>query len=388
MKDRLLKAQQAVTDAETLDNDAMEVAKKELKESRSALSGVLELEKEKPPVESRQQDTPEGVELRELMSKSNVGRIIRATLAGCLVDGAERELQQNLSMAGNFVPMALLEKRAAVSITGDEPANQRELVQQVFPASVADFVGLDLQTVEVGTQTVPVIETGVTIRTPAASDAAAETDGAIAITTLTPKRYQGNFSVRREDLAVYPGLDAGLRQHLLAAVQSKFDQQLLNRSGDGLLDFGTNPSNPGAETTAAQYLATAYGTVDGAYAGSVGDVRFVVGAGAAGTYQHMGSTPTTVASSEESVAEKLASITGGVLVSAHVPVYANDHQDGVVVVGPPRQNIVAAMWNGVEVFADQFSRASEGEIRLYIVAMFDFSIVREDGFVRHRFRTS
>ncbi len=89
MKDRLLKAQQRETDArialdglldaETLDTTAIDAAKKELQDARSALSAAIELEKDKPILESRQ-DTPEGRELRSSSSKPASARFWAPTL--------------------------------------------------------------------------------------------------------------------------------------------------------------------------------------------------------------------------------------------------------------------------------------------------------------------
>ena len=39
-------------------------------------------------------------------------------------------------------------------------------------------------------------------------------------------------------------------------------------------------------------------------------------------------------------------------------------------------------------FQDEFSRAAEGEIRLYAVMLAAFMVLREDGFTRYRFRNS
>ena len=102
----------------------------------------------------------------------------------------------------------------------------------------------------------------------------------------------------------------------------------------------------------------------------------------------MGSTlVNTGTAAEVSVAEKIANITGGLRASSLVPAYGSNRQDAAIVRGPARQNIVAASW-GVELLPDPFSRAAEGEIRLYVISLFDFAITRTAGFVRHRFRTS
>ena len=204
-------------------------------------------------------ETAEDRELRELRGRANVAKIIKGVLDG-YADGPERELQAALKLPGNAIPLAMLvdEQRAAVALSGDEPAGARPVVPQVFPASIAAFAGVSIETVPTGQAVYPVITTGVTIHTPAGSAAAAETDAVIAVSTLTPKRLQGNIAVRREDLATYPGLDSGLRMNLSDAVEAKIDNVLMNRASDGLLKFGTDPTNPSAATTISQYLAAIY----------------------------------------------------------------------------------------------------------------------------------
>ena len=99
------------------------------------------------------------------------------------------------------------------------------------------------------------------------------------------------------------------------------------------------------------------------------------------TVHQIGATPT-------SVLNVLQGESGGIRVSGNVPGYASNRQDAVVIKGPARRNCVAALWNGVEIFPDPYSRANEGEIRLYVVGLFDFAITREDGYKRYRFRNA
>ena len=207
------------------------------------------------------------------------------------------------------------------------------------------------------------------------------------ITTLQPKRIQAGFSFQIEDAAVFAYMPDALRQNLSDALSSELDKQILNRGTDGLLKFGTDPTTPSAATTAAQYLASAYQGVDGLYANMVSEVRMLVGAGAGGVYPHLGSSPVATAT-DVNVAEKLSQVSGGVRVSGHVPAYASNHQDALVIKGPARRNCVSALWQGVSLIEDRITRADEGEVKLTAVMLYDFAILRTAGYNRHRFRTS
>ena len=147
-------------------------------------------------------ETSESREYRELEDRVNVGSIVKAVADAGGTVGAERELQQHLNAGGNFIPLSLLrdEHRAATVPTGDEPSATTPLIDQVFPSSIMAFAGVDLRERPAGELGYPVITTGVTIHAPAGSAAAAETDGAIAVTTLAPKRLQGSLALRRRRL--------------------------------------------------------------------------------------------------------------------------------------------------------------------------------------------
>lgn len=400
MKDRLLNAQQAVTDAEnklsglldadTIDNTALEAAKKELGEKRSALSAMIELEKDRPVLESRQ-DTPEGRELRSQLDGANIGKIFQHAMGMAPMDGVEAELQKHFGVSSNAIPLAMLmEKRAAATTTGDEPNTDNPVIPQLFPQAAAQFCGVSIETVGAGESIYPVLTTGATVHGVAASAVAGESTGAFEVTTLTPGRLQASFAYQREKAAVFAMMPDALRANLSDALQDKLDERILNRAPvangnpGGLLQFGTDPTAPTAETTYALYSSAMFGAVDGIYANMISDVRMLVGsaiyAHAAETYRNN--------NAPESALEVLARQSGGVRVSGNVPAYAGNLQEALVVKGGPRRNCVAAVWDGVTLFEDQISRAQEGEVRLYAVALYDFSITRTAGYDRARFRNS
>ena len=301
------------------------------------------------------------------------------------VDGVEAELQRHFGIPGNAIPVEmLLETRAAATFTGDEPNNTRPIVTQVFPMSVSEFAGVNIETVPVGQASWPIITTGATVHAPAQGADAAETTGVVGIDTLNPKRLQSAFSFQVEDQAALGFLDAALRQNLSEALGSELDKKILTRTGDGLLDFGTDPTTPTAATTAAEYMAAAYAVDAGVYANSVEEIRMIVGPE---TYVHMGSV-WRANGSDDNIASLFSRLSGGLRVSGHVPDYASNHQEGVVIKGMPRRNCVAALWQGVSLIEDRVTRAKQGEIILTAVSLYDFKILRTDGYTRHRFRTS
>ncbi len=179
-------------------------------------------------------------------------------------------------------------------------------------------------------------------------------------------------------------MEDGLRMDLADGLQNAIDVDLLTRAATGLLAYGTAPTSPGAATTAATFLSDLYGAVDGAYAGNIADIRVLYGPE---TYAYAGGL-VVVANHPETVADKVARIAGGVLVTDNAGAYASNRQEAVVIKGPARRNVVGAMWNAAQVIRDEVTRARQGEVRLHIIGMWDFSVVRTAGFTRKSYRTS
>ena len=372
--------------SETFQSD-LDVTSKELNGLESEYRATLLVEGE-PDVTTRATATPEGKELRSLIDKANIGHIFESALQMRSIDGPERELQQHFGLPFNSIPLELLETRAAATFgSGDEEGTARPVVPQLFPMSVAEFAGVSIEQVPFGQALYPVLTTGADAKTPAQGAASAETTGVFGITTLTPKRIQAGFSFQVEDAAVFSFMPDALRMNLSDALQAELDKQILVRSGDGLLDFGTDPSTPGAATTQAAYLAALFEAVDGLYANMASEVRMVVGSGANGAYQHMGAT-FRGNNSDDNLVTLWNNLSGGLRVSGHVPGYSSNHQEAVVIKGPPRRNCVAALWQGVQLIEDRITKAAEGEVKLTAIMLYDMAVLRESGYKRHRFRTS
>ena len=68
--------------------------------------------------------------------------------------------------------------------------------------------------------------------------------------------------------------------------------------------------------------------------------------------------------------------------------YASNRQEGLVIVGPPRRNATAVMYNGVDITRDEFTLAPNGQIKFTVSAFWDFEVLRATGFDRKRYRRS
>ena len=201
---RMSEARQELADLLEKEPDSEKIGELNV-EMRSLDRQVAARKLTKPDPETRVvEGSPEGRELRQLISKASLGRMMAGIADDGQGDGAERELRQARNLPDNYVPWDLLETRAAVSVTGDEEGNTTPWIQRVLPSSAAAFCGIDVQMADVGEVLVPVITTGVTIGFVAAGAAQAESSPVAAVTTLSPRRATGNFPINREDLAKFP----------------------------------------------------------------------------------------------------------------------------------------------------------------------------------------
>lgn len=344
-----------------------------------------------PPTSEVETGTPEQRELLELRSKANAGDVFAAVHRGGAPEGATRDYQQALGLSASSIPTdLLLEHRASVATPAaaehaPTALQQQETIPAVFPTMVAEMMGVDRVQVPVGQAAFPIVaapNTGAEQTTEGTQ--VGDTTATLNAEALSPARIQMSFSYSVEDAAVYPMLDEVLRSNLAAAIASGLDRQALRLTGQGLLDFGTDPSADGTTETFASYQAAALGRVDGRYANVVGDVRMLMGADtyaqAAGVYR--GSQQV------QSALEWLMDNLGWAGVSAYVPAQTNDNEQQAVFCRGGMPGAKQPVWPSVDVIRDPYSLSREGEVRLTAVALANFRVVRADQYQRYLFDLS
>ena len=324
----------------------------------------------------------EGDELRSLIGRANVGAIFEAALEHRATDGVEAELQTHYRLPANAIPLALLETRAVTAAPGQVAQNQSAIIPGVFPQSCAAFLAVDMPTVPVGDAVYPVLTTSADVHTPAENAAAAETTGSFAADVLSPARLQASFFYSREDRARFSGMDAALRSNLSDALSDGLDKQILTGT-EGLFSGTKLPNhNVTAVTSYANYRSElGYGRVDGQFAGSVGDIRIVMGAS---TYGHAAGVFRSANAGDRAALEDLMSVTGGVKVSAHVPAATGAHKQECVIRLGSRRDMIAAIWEGVTLIPDEITLAANGQIKVTAVMLHAVKILREAGFYKQQ----
>ena len=354
----------------------------EYQDTESKLTAAL-ISEDKPK-ETRHAEDGEGNEMRALISKCNAGVIFDCAVEKRSLDGGpERELQTHHGLAPNQIPLALLETRAVSPAPGQVAQNQGEIIPYVFPMSCGAWLAVDMPTVPTGDAVFPVLTSELDVHTPAENATAAETTGSFEASVLTPARLQASFFYSREDRARFSGMDSALRMNLSDGLSDGLDKQIIVGT-NGLLT-GTNlpNNNVSAATTFSDYISHfAYSRVDGRYASMTSEVRSVVGGQ---TYGDMGGTYRNT-SVDRSAVDRLMEITGGVKVSAHVPVAASHKQNAIIRRGS-RRDMVAAIWEGITIIPDEVTKASAGQIVITAVMLHAVKILRKDAFRKQQVQT-
>ena len=354
------------------------------------------------PVETRREGDAEAREQRELLGKATLAGYIRAAISGKSLVGAEAEAGDAFGCPGQ-VPLALfelerrtektdgLETRAVTPAPGTTGIALAPTVPMLFDQSIAEFLGIEMPSVQGGVPGYPVVSTSLQAGMKAKSAAAAEAEGAITVTTATPKRLTGSFRITREDLAILPSLEGTLRQNLMRVLSDALDGQILNGDNtdanlNGLFNQLTNAPAPGANAeTFARYVAALASHIDGLFATTQQDVRALVGPH---TYRHAASV---FATNDDSMSAStyLMEKYGGVRASRRIADPVNDIQQAVIVRRNPAGDRVgvAPVWSGLELIRDAITGAGKGEIVVTGLAMVGGVVLLRSGvYVEDSFR--
>ena len=349
--------------------------------------------------EGEEEPEPADPGLAELEQRAKLGGIVEGLLSGHGTTGAEKELQSELKLDADQVPLSLLsvesrqvEHRTAGQTPAptDTGASQQPIIPAVFPMAAATFLGVEMPRVPVGDATYAVLTTSVAPGTPAGGAEQAHSAAAFTASVLDPSRVQGSFFFRREDRARLAGMEEALRMNLSDAMQDKLDSEIIGSNGflasTGGLTARTGDATAEADFAAYRGLVYDTETIDRQYASMAGSVRVLFGPH---TYAHAASKYRGN-SADDSALDSLIRVAGGVRVSAHIPdpaesgTNAND-QDVIVAKDVGRPHAVAPVWEGVQLIVDEVTQAAEGEVIITAVMLWGgLSILRSDGYQRRK----
>lgn len=334
----------------------------------------------------------ETVERNALLERAEVRSYIQAAVAGRPVEGAERELQSAFSLdGGHEFPLDLLSPvEMRVDADAGTPTTGTPQMHRFFPSVFAQgalaFLGVGSESVGTGEASYSVMDddAGQEPELVAAGSAAPDTE-AFSWTTASvkPRRLSVRFRYRREAVATWGQVyEQSIRRQAMESMSDRLDYLVLNGDGTapnwgGLLDDDglAAPTAATAKLTYTAGQAIPYDRVDGRYAVDTGSLRMLVGTA---TYSLAGTLYRTSAGAfDDSLLDEWMRRTGGVRVSAHIPIPAANKQQALIVAGgAPAPWASLYTWPSVSVIVDEVSRAKEGEIVVTLLSFYDFAVIR------------
>ena len=381
---------------------------REMRSLETDLQAALLIEEE-PEEETRETGKGEDTEAKELdglLQRASILPYFGEAVSGRDVQGVEHEVRAGLlgdEARGGLVPFELLlpderEERAdaatTVAAAARSPGSQASVLQRVFTRSIAATLGVSMPMVEVGQANFPVLASGTSasmVNAGTAKDAEAATFTGVS---LDPVRLSARYVFRYEDIAKLRNYESVLRRDLTAAMTDAMDNQVVNGDGsapnvNGFLAELTAPMDPSAATTWNEWLKAHTDEVDGLNAYMLSDLRCVIGKASFSYLETLFRTGAQDNGPRASAAEYVSSRIGGGMVSSRIPAPASNIQLGIIAkTSYPGRNAVAPIWRAMELIRDPYTRASQGEVALTAIMLWNFKIVRETGWALVKVRTA
>ena len=362
---------------------------KELNDLEPKLRAAIASEQE--AIESRNVGNGDSGDSRldDLRRRATVSEYFRQALSGQPLDGACRELNQELGIVatrglggGALMPVEQL----ALRLRADTPNTtttaadadstvRRPILSRLFARGIMEAMGVRLDSVPVGLSEYPILTDSVS---PEMVAEGADVDTEVAMFTsqvLKPKRLVSRYEFTAEAQATIPGLDAALSSDLQMAMTSQMDKEVLTGDGtnqnvrgfDTALSFGTTPS---AVVNSGTFIEDIIAVIDGLHASSEADVSAVIGPD---TYKKIAALMFT--GTTENAFDVLRRRGTTVVTSAHVakPDNATNIQKGYIHAGRDmaRGDSIAAIWPAMSLIVDSVSKAGEGKTVVTALSLWD-----------------
>ena len=349
----------------------------------------------------------------ELRDRVALGNYMTAVADESELKGAEAELNKELGLRSNTVPLeALVERRAdAVSPqdTGGDALDFGTIYQttgpmlnRVFKQTDTAYLGITMPMVPPGERVYPVMTDGTDAAMVARGSSAPDAKAAkFAVVNAEPHRLSARYVFDLEGVATLGGmLESTLRSDLRLAMGYALDQQVLMGDGTGanvsgltkLLTAQAYPALSGAAKDPVQltWLNSRQwptSTLDGLLARTEGDIRLLLGQA---TYTAMRGLFTLNQSSQSRVVEgqdavqALAALGSTARLSFQLPAPGNNLANNTKKTQLALWSVepgaaVAPVWQGITMIRDPYTEASKGQIVLTAHMLFDFILRRTMG---------
>ena len=324
------------------------------------------------------------------------------------VDGAEAELRAAVGNAcgtfsglDNVVPWSMIldpdelrgirkeqQERAVIAAPTNIGAMQDPIIQAIFAASTAAFLGTRFTSAGTGQHLEYVLSpTPATLK---ARDGVQAAGGSLASTLMQPRRLTSAYEMQVEQMAEVKGLEAALRADLPRGQSDALDKAVINGGAapefpKGILNSLTAVDMAAIVTFATGIKAIA-AAVDGQYARTLKQLKIVVGPVTMQLMYGLVQSNTAV-----TLVDYLMMQSGGIMTSKNMPAVASTIQDSIICKTGPgmSDNAVGKVWGGgIQIIRDEITQASKGQVIITARSLYDFAVVRTAGFYAVGFKTA
>ena len=318
---------------------------------------------------------------KQLVSDAKLERYVQFALNGKTLNGAEKELSDEVGLShfeshftdlagGVAVPLELLQFANEVDLTaGDYSTNVQPALPRVFNTPDLSFLAPGaIRSVPAGEARYPVLTAGATGSHLAKGASVANTEATFTVKALNPLRVSAMYTWRIEDVYSWGSnsLERALRQDLRSTLGEALENSAMNGSGTapqptGVLATFTTAAETTHTSTHPLGKAKVVPSVDGKHAGGYGDLRVLMGASTFAQYDRLFRTT----SAPGSLIQELSARGMSFKVSARIPKHSsNKNENMLIVAASAAQNLVVPVWNAFLLVRDSNTLAAAGETRI------------------------
>ena len=279
------------------------------------------------------------------------------------------------------------------TMPGDIQQMQRPIIRRVFAATVAAHLKVYIDSVGVGDALYHVLTSGEAPEF-VAREAEKEAGGSTVVShTLSPRRLTAAYNLNYEDQARVVGLEDAIRSDLRRAFVDAHDKSILiggaapNLPGFLSTEGGLTQSDQAAVATFTNAFAAVAEAIDGLHAKTMNDLQVVLGVETVQHFEGLFASNTAI-NLFEYFDRRMGS--GSVVSSANVPDPVSTIQSAVVALtGGTGPNAVGPVWaGGARVIHDNITLARQGKVRLQMIALHNFKVLRTAAYRRVGFKLS
>ena len=370
-----------------LNGDA-EVPAAEATALQSELVGLEVKFQEAVKAEAEKREEAKAAEVAPLADRIECRRFVQAAMNDERVDGAEREIQQELKLPDTAMPFQALDpgiesveaRQDVVTPVAASVIHKplQSLLRRVFRRTDAAWLGVRMPSVAPGTPNYPVMTGGTTGEMKAAGAAVNAAAAAFTGTTIEPTRGTARYLYRVEDAAKFANLEDVLRGDLREVLGQLLDDQVVSGNGvapniSGFINHAAARvgATPAAVATIGSFDTSLADGIDGLYAYDAGGVRHLIGVD---TQKFL--MKTRIATGEQpTFSERWTANGARWRASSRVAAIASTKQNAYRF-RPAEFRGIAPIWQGINLIRDPYSGAAKGEVALTVLMLFGFDVLR------------